>query len=205
MAKKRTNATEYVDLGLPSGTKWAKSNIGASEETGYGKYFQYGAVNGYAEGEEYEFTWQNAPFNNGSEEYDEEYFNEHRDEFIRDGKLAPEYDAAMAIEGNGSEMPSVDDFRELVENTDSEWMDDYNGVAGRVFRSRTNDASLFFPASGFRNGGETFGTGINFGLWATTLSSETGMAAWKMNSRSDNVSVNTNGRECGMVIRPVRK
>lgn len=32
----------YVDLGLPSGTKWATMNVGASSETGYGSYYGYG-------------------------------------------------------------------------------------------------------------------------------------------------------------------
>jgi hypothetical protein len=33
---------EYVDLGLPSGTKWAKYNVGATSETEYGNYYMYG-------------------------------------------------------------------------------------------------------------------------------------------------------------------
>lgn len=33
---------EYVDLGLPSGTLWAKMNVGANSETDYGDYYQYG-------------------------------------------------------------------------------------------------------------------------------------------------------------------
>lgn len=38
--------TEYVDLGLPSGNKWATCNIGASEPTQVGKYFQWGELEG---------------------------------------------------------------------------------------------------------------------------------------------------------------
>ena len=30
---------EYVDLGLPSGTKWATYNVGATKPTEYGDYF----------------------------------------------------------------------------------------------------------------------------------------------------------------------
>lgn len=43
-----TANTEYVDLGLPSGLKWAKCNLGATSETEYGAYFQWGDTNGYA-------------------------------------------------------------------------------------------------------------------------------------------------------------
>ena len=41
-------STEYVDLGLPSGLKWAKCNLGAQSETDYGAYFSWGDTNGYA-------------------------------------------------------------------------------------------------------------------------------------------------------------
>ena len=33
---------EYVDLGLPSGTKWATCNVGASKPEEYGDYFAWG-------------------------------------------------------------------------------------------------------------------------------------------------------------------
>lgn len=39
--------TEYVDLGLPSGTKWAKCNLFAQTETEFGYYFQWADTNGY--------------------------------------------------------------------------------------------------------------------------------------------------------------
>ena len=38
---------KYVDLGLPSGKKWAKCNLGASSEEEYGLYFQWGDTVGY--------------------------------------------------------------------------------------------------------------------------------------------------------------
>ena len=36
------NGFEYVDLGLPSGTKWARCNVGADKETDCGLYFSWG-------------------------------------------------------------------------------------------------------------------------------------------------------------------
>jgi hypothetical protein len=36
-----------VDLGLPSGTLWAKTNIGADSETDFGLYFAWGETEGY--------------------------------------------------------------------------------------------------------------------------------------------------------------
>ena len=40
----QTKQYEYVDLGLPSGLKWAKCNVGAEKETDYGYYFQWGEI-----------------------------------------------------------------------------------------------------------------------------------------------------------------
>ncbi len=36
------NGHGYVDLGLPSGLKWATCNIGASSPEGYGNYYAWG-------------------------------------------------------------------------------------------------------------------------------------------------------------------
>ena len=41
------NGHEYVYLGLPSGTLWAKKNIGANIETETGLYFAWGETQGY--------------------------------------------------------------------------------------------------------------------------------------------------------------
>lgn len=38
---------ESVDLGLPSGTLWAKYNVGATSETDYGDLFAWGATEPY--------------------------------------------------------------------------------------------------------------------------------------------------------------
>lgn len=54
----------FVDLGLPSGTLWAKGNICKDtdgkyyigEETDYGCYFSWGNIEGHNEGEGYNFN-----------------------------------------------------------------------------------------------------------------------------------------------------
>lgn len=51
------NGHEYVDLGLPSGTKWAKMNVGASSETDAGLYFAWGETQGYADASTKTFSW----------------------------------------------------------------------------------------------------------------------------------------------------
>ena len=63
------NGHAYVDLGLPSGTKWAKMNVGASSEKDAGLYFAWGETQGYTasqvgtgEGQK-AFKWSDYKFN----------------------------------------------------------------------------------------------------------------------------------------------
>ena len=51
------NGHAYVDLGLPSGTKWAKMNVGANSETDRGLYFAWGETQGYANASTKAFSW----------------------------------------------------------------------------------------------------------------------------------------------------
>ena len=81
---------EYVDLGLPSGLRWAKCNIGAETETDYGDYFIWGST---TPNTKTECSWKSAPFNGGSSHYNETYFNSVKDTVCPNGILAKEYDA----------------------------------------------------------------------------------------------------------------
>ena len=54
---------EYVDLGLPSGLKWAKCNVGAEKETDYGYYFQWGDIEDKSNAN---CTWESYKYCNGS-------------------------------------------------------------------------------------------------------------------------------------------
>lgn len=55
------NGHEYVDLGLPSGTLWAKMNVSAESETDAGLYFAWGETTGYTAsqvGTDKNFSWE---------------------------------------------------------------------------------------------------------------------------------------------------
>lgn len=61
------NGHKYIDLGLPSGTLWAKMNVGASTETDTGLYFAWGETQGYAAsqvGTNKQFSWSNYRWTN---------------------------------------------------------------------------------------------------------------------------------------------
>ena len=103
---------KYVDLGLPSGLKWAKCNVGAEKETDYGDYFMWGST---TPNTDTPCNWKNAPFNNGASDYDEEYFNAHKSEWLDgNGNLKPEFDAVTQIMGGDWRMPSDASFEDFM-------------------------------------------------------------------------------------------
>lgn len=89
----------YVDLGLPSGTKWATHNIGASSPYQLGQSFAWGKIN-------------------PEEKYDifnkDEYISPSKKEFEGDKN----YDAASVIWGGKWQLPSAQDLNELIQNCD---------------------------------------------------------------------------------------
>ena len=106
------NGHAYVDLGLPSGTLWAKRNVGANKETDAGLYFAWGETTGYTEGQvgAYKrFTWGDYKHGNAKPftKYDQ------------DGKtiLEPADDAATVNMGGDWRMPTKKQCIELLKKT----------------------------------------------------------------------------------------
>ena len=131
------NGYEYVDLGLPSGLKWATCNVGANSPEEYGLYFAWGETTGYT----------SKQVTSGVRKFDEASYTAS----AISTDLTLEQDAAHVNLGGNWRMPNKDEYQELLDNCNVVWMDDYNGtgVAGRVFISKVNGNSIFFPATGY--------------------------------------------------------
>jgi hypothetical protein len=115
---------EFVDLGLPSGTLWAKCNVGAETETGYGNYYKYGDGAG--------------PFDYSAPTYDG-----------TEDPLSPQYDTATQVWGKTYHTPTKAQIEELVANTIRAWVEDYqdSGINGFTFTA-ANGKHIFIPAAG---------------------------------------------------------
>ena len=201
----QTKQYEYVDLGLPSGLKWAKCNVGAKKETDYGDYFMWGSAEPNTKTT---CNWMKNPFNNGSDSCDEEYFNAHKSEWLDDNEnLKTEYDAARANMGGDWRMPTKDDFQELLDNTDSEWVHDYNGtgVGGRKFTSKTNGNSIFIPFSGERLDSSFYFQGTFGNVWSSSLNASAPNCAWNLYLDSVGFVVDSDDIRCySFVVRGVK-
>ena len=62
------NGHEWVDLGLPSGTKWATCNVGATKPEEYGNYYAWGETETKTT-----YNWSTYKWCNGSAETQTKY------------------------------------------------------------------------------------------------------------------------------------
>lgn len=147
-----------IDLGLPSGLKWAQANLGAKKETDPGLYYAWGETEGHAKDSGYDFSNLNYKYN-GSNEI----------EISTNLTLAQ--DAANVRLGGSWRMPTKAEFEELYNNTKVTWTT-INGVAGRKFTNKT-DASkyIFMPAAGGYNRSSLGNSWNDTGYyWSSTFS-----------------------------------
>ena len=188
----------YVDLGLTSGTLWAKCIVGAEKETDYGFYFQWGDIKNKS----------NAVCDWTTYKHCEGTYNSLKKYNTADGKttLESEDDAATQIMGDEWRMPTRDEFQELLDNTDNEWIEDFNGsgVNGRKFTSKINGNSIFIPASGVRSGSAFCYQGIFSQVWSSSLVTESPSFAWNLYFNSGGISAHsTSGRYFRFAVRGV--
>lgn len=118
----------YVDLCLPSGTKWATCNIGASNTEEYGEYFAWGETEPKTAYTQENYAYQQSPV-----------------------RLPLSNDAAAVNWSGHWLMPTFDDFKELISECVCNRID-YNGMEGMLFTSRSNGNSVFLPFAGRWNG-----------------------------------------------------
>ena len=159
------NGHEYVDLGLPSGTLWAKMNVGANSETDYGLYFAWGETEGYTDASTKAFSWVDYKYGDGST------FTKYNS---TDGKTALdlEDDAASVNMGGDWHMPTNEQFQELLNTTyvTNTWVTNYNGsgVNGCLFTSVSNGNTMFVPAAAICQDGRVGNVGNYGDIWAST-------------------------------------
>ena len=201
LMQKDTNI-DYVDLGLPSGTKWATMNIGAEKETDYGLYFAWGETQGYSGiTEDKKFSWDDYKYGTSSSNLTK--YNS------TDGltTLDPSDDAATVNWGGKWKMPTVDQINELLDesNCTNKWVTNYNGsgVNGRLFTSVRNGNKLFAPSAGYCSGGSLYYVGESGDAWSCALSSGDGGYARNLDFYSGRAKLRKYDRRCGFSVRPV--
>ena len=209
---------EYVDLGLPSGLKWAKCNLGAKSPEEYGDYYAWGEIemkDNYSI-DTYKFykteTVSEGGFGIEYSGYTKYIPQNKADQYgfrgFYDNKtvLDIEDDVAHVKLGGKWRMPTKAEFTELINNCQCDWVT-YKGVKGRKFTSKKTgytDKWIFLPAAGRRYYGSVGDDAGSSGrYWSSSLYASGPYSAWGMNFRSDHVSTPINDRYNGLSVRPV--
>lgn len=147
------NHPHMIDMGLPSGTKWACCNVGASKPEEDGGYYAWGEIEekDYQYGLGYSFR------------YEDEYGNSYY-EYIGDDIAGTEYDVAHMKWGSSWRMPSNDQIKEMCNSC--VWIpSDINGIYGHYVAGQ-NRNSIFLPLTGHDVGS---GHGTRGYYWSSTF------------------------------------
>ncbi|MBP5772083.1 MAG: BACON domain-containing protein, partial [Bacteroidaceae bacterium] len=195
---------EAVDLGLPSGTKWANMNVGASSPEDYGLFFAWGETVGYGSdtSDGHSFDWASYKYCKGTVDSMTKYCTDSGHGLV-DNKITLDLsdDAAYVNWGSSWRMPTIDEIQELMDNTTNTWTS-VNGVYGRRFTSKTNSNSIFLPAAGMR--GSSIGEQGSHGYYLSlSLDTWGSYNAGGVTFDSDNVNINWIFRYFGQCVRPV--
>ena len=155
-----------VDLGLPSGTLWATSNVGAVNPEDCGDYFAWGEV---VPNKEY-YWWETTAWvyvENGKIYLSKYNTKSTNGEIDNKTELDPEDDAAYVNMGPEWRMPSRDQIFELFDYCTWEWTQ-LNGMNGQMVTG-PNGNTVFFPASGIRLAYDLDYVGEEGFYWSRTL------------------------------------
>ena len=185
------NHPHLVDLGLPSGTKWACCNVGASVPDLYGDRYYWGGTTPLAPGVEDDAY--NYPY------YEYNFGDDVLKIPFHIGKT--QYDAAYVTWGGEWYMPSWNQCQELCENTSYQWTS-LNGVEGIEVTGR-NGNSIFLPAGGGFYHGRRMTEGTGSSYWGEQYG--TSGYGWGFCFKNgESLSTSTDYVQRGHYIRPVQ-
>ena len=139
------NHPHIIDLGLPSGTKWACCNLGANIPTEGGDFYAWGETASKPYFAKYNYKW----YLNGDDHNITKYCgNSSFGTVDNRTELEPEDDAAYVNWGPEWRTPSLVQLYELKNNCTTKWTS-VNGTGGFLFKSNTTGKAIFLPAAGW--------------------------------------------------------
>lgn len=210
---------DVVDLGLS--VKWARSNVGASSETGYGNFYCWGGTTDVTS-TSIDLGWNSTcPYwssGSGSSAKFTKYVptaktSDWAGSGSPDNKLTLDLsdDAARKVNGGSWRMPTQNEWQELIDNCTWTLQSNYNssGVNGYLVTSKKSgytDKSIFLPMAGYRYGTRISGRGMSGYYWASSLYAGIPCYGWsfKFTNTDGDVYMNSMYRYYGCCVRAVQ-
>ena len=139
---------EYVDLGLPSGTLWAKMNVGATKPEDYGYIFAWGEINTKSIFDLDTYKWFKSVgyYDYGYTKYCTMSSYGYHGFVDNKTELDTEDDAAFCNWSPSWRIPTKEQLLELYNECSWQWTQ-RNGVNGQLVTG-PNGNSMFLPAQG---------------------------------------------------------
>ena len=177
---------EWVDLGLPSGLKWATCNVGASSPKELGKYFEWEEVN------------NKYYYEQNKEDSNPTYVREYKDISGVKGK-----DVARTHWGGKWRMPTQQECEELIANCSASYVE-IDGFVYAKLTSKTNYRSIIFPLAGRKVRACHYDLFVNGRYWSSSPIGCTNIAS--MGFSSSGAIIGAMGKTPyyeGCCVRPV--
>lgn len=183
-----SNHPHAIDLGLPSGTKWACCNVGASTPEDYGGYYAWGETSEKS----VVYNWDTYA-----------YYNSSTGKCVNIGSdiAGTSYDVAHVRMGGAWRMPSIEQINELLNNCSREWTSQ-NGVNGILVMGK-NGGLVFLPAAGCRWNDGLFDEGSGGLYWSSSLYPLNDFNAYGLHFYSGHWDWYGNRRDYGHSVRGV--
>lgn len=185
------NDHDWVDLGLPSGIRWATCNVGASVPEEFGDYYAWGETE-----PKNEYTSIN------SMTYKVPFRKLKKSGIIDDsGTLTKEHDVASTAWGESWRMPTDDEYQELISSCTWNFAS-FNGVNGYLVTG-PNKKNIFLPAAAFQQGTSVENIGDFGDYWSSTIVKELSGVSCSLGYSSKSYGRRRYARYAGRTIRPV--
>ena len=177
------NGHEWVDLGLPSGLKWATCNVGADSPEDYGDYYAWG-----------ETTTKSIYTEENSITYDV---------VMSDISGNSQYDVARKKWSSTWRMPTKAELVELKNECTWTWTTQGGKEGYKVIGP--NGSCIFLPAAGFRSGSSLYYAGYNGYYWSSTPYDDdyNDILAYYLDFGNGIEYVGIYNRSSGQTVRPV--
>lgn len=177
---------EAVDLGLPSGIKWASCNVGATKPEEYGDFYSWGELK-----VKNDYSWNTY-----------QYYNKEslKWTFIGNDIHGSKYDVARAKWGGNWRMPTIKEMSELSYCILQPVT--YNGVKGLKVTG-PNGKSIFLPAAGYSEGTNADSQGKIGYYWSSTLDESHSSSAYSWYIGGSTLYTYSQNRYFGLSVRPV--
>ena len=189
---------QYVDLGLPSGTKWATCNVGATTPEEYGNCYAWGETSTKDDYTSATYKWYDTNNNNSMTKYN-----------ATDGKTILDAcdDAAHINWGGAWRMPTKAEVDELRNTNNCKWewtsQNNVNGYLVTSLKEGYTNNSIFLPAAGYRYDTSLSSAGSNGYYWLASLDESDPDYAWYVYFYLRGVYDFDGHRYLGYSVRPV--